>query len=299
MGIRSKRWFPLVWLIPAGLIVLVAGVLVARYLRELPDIQSFIATYPGETEIPAGAPVGFPWWLQWQHALNAFFLLLIVRTGWQIGSGKRPPAFWTRNNTGPLRTKNPPNRLSIHVWTHFAFDTLWVLNGVLYWVLLFVSGQWLRLVPMSWDVIPHAVSVGIQYLSLDWPTHNGWIHYNALQLLMYGFTVFVAAPVALFTGLRLSSIWPARLRWVPGKPVRTLHVLTMIYFIGFTIAHVGLVFATGALRNLNHMYAGRDDESWIGLIVFAVSLVVMIVGWVVVRPAVLTRLAALGGTIQK
>jgi hypothetical protein len=86
---------------------------------------------------------------------------------------------------------------------------------------------------------------------------------------------------------------------LPGKPIRTLHVLTMIYFIGFTIAHVGLVFATGALRNLNHMYAGRDDESWIGLIVFAVSLVVMIVGWVVVRPAVTTRLAALGGTIQR
>jgi len=299
VSIRSKRWFPLVWLIPAGLIVLVAGVLLARYLRELPDIQSFIASYPGETEIPAGTPVGFPWWLQWQHALNAFFLLLIVRTGWQIGSGKRPPAFWTRRNSGLFRTKTPPKRLSIHLWFHLVLDSLWVLNGVLYWVLLFVSGQWLRLVPLSWDVIPHAVSVGIQYLSLDWPTHNGWIHYNALQLLMYGFTVFVAAPVALFTGLRLSSIWPARLQWVPGKPVRTLHVLTMIYFIGFTIAHVGLVFATGALRNLNHMYAGRDDESWIGLIVFAVLLVVMIVGWVVARPAVLTRLAALGGTIQR
>ena len=299
MGIRSKRWFPLVWLIPIGLIVLVAGVLLARSLRELPDIQAFIATYPGETEIPAGTPVGFPWWLQWQHALNAFFLLLIVRTGWQIGSGKRPPAFWTRRNTGVIRTKNPPQRMSIHVFTHYAFDLLWVLNGVLYGVLLFASGQWLRLVPMSWDVIPHAVSVGIQYLSLDWPTHNGWIHYNALQLLMYGFTVFVAGPVALFTGLRLSSIWPARLQWVPGKPIRTLHVLTMIYFIGFTIAHVGLVLATGAVRNLNHMYAGRDDESWIGLVVWAASLVVMLVAWVVARPAVLTRLAALGGSVRQ
>ncbi|MCP1121809.1 hypothetical protein, partial [Robbsia andropogonis] len=65
------------------------------------------------------------------------------------------------------------------------------------------------------------------------------------------------------------------------------------------VVHVGLVFATGAMRNLNHMYAGRDDESWIGLAVFAVSLVVMIVGWVVARPAVLTRLAALGGTVRK
>lgn len=73
----------------------------------------------------------------------------------------------------------------------------------------------------------------------------------------------------------------------------------MSYFVGFTIVHVGLVFATGALRNLNHMYAGRDDESWVGLIVFAALLVVMIVGWVVARPAMLTRLASLGGTVRR
>lgn len=298
-GIRSRRWFPLLWLVPIGLVLLVAAVLAARWLRELPDIQSFMADYPGVTELPAGTPVGFPWWLQWQHALNAFFLLLIVRTGWQIGTGRRPPAFWTRRNDGILRTKNPPKRHSIHVWFHLVLDALWVLNGVLYWVLLFASGQWLRLVPLSWDVVPHAVSAGIQYLSLDWPAHNGWIHYNALQLLFYGFTVFVAAPLALLTGLRLSTIWPASLRRVPEKPARTLHVVVMLYFIGFTILHVGLVLATGALRNLNHMYAGLDDDSWIGLVVFAASLVAMIVGWVVARPAVLTRLAALGGTIRR
>jgi thiosulfate reductase cytochrome b subunit len=289
----------LLWLIPIGLVVLVASVLVAQWLRTLPDIQAFIADFPGETAIPAGTPVGFPWWLQWQHALNAFFLLLIVRTGWQIGSGKRPPAFWTRRNDGLIRTANPPKRHSIHVWFHLVLDVAWVFNGVLYWVLLFVSGQWLRLVPMSWDVIPHALSVFIQYLSLDWPVHNGWIHYNALQLLLYGFTVFVAAPLAFVTGLRLSTIWPAALRWVPEKPTRTLHVFVMVYFIGFTIVHVGLILTTGALRNLNHIYAGRDDESWIGLIVFAGTLVLMIVGWVLARPAVLTRLAALGGTIRR
>ncbi|HWH96942.1 MAG TPA: hypothetical protein VNS80_01120 [Pseudolysinimonas sp.] len=283
---------------PIGLVLLVVAVLVARWLRELPDIQSFIATYPGETEIRAGTPVGFPWWLQWQHALNAFFLLLIVRTGWQIGTGKRPPAFWTRKNDGLIRTKNPPRRHSIHVWFHLVLDVLWVFNGVLYWVLLFVSGQWLRLVPQSWDVFPHALSAGIQYLSLEWPAYNGWIHYNALQLLLYALTVFVAAPLALFTGLRLSTIWPASLRWVPEKPTRTLHVVVMLYFIGFTIVHVGLVLTTGALRNLNHMYAGRDDESWLGLVVFCGSLVIMIVGWVVARPAILTRLAALGGTVR-
>lgn len=294
-----RRWLPLIWLIPIGLVLLVTAVLAAQWLRTLPEIQAFIAAYPGETEIPPGTPVGFPWWLQWQHALNAFFLVLIVRTGWQIGSGTRPPAFWTRNNDGPIRTKGAPRRISIHVWFHYVLDVLWVGNGVLYVVLLFATGQWLRLVPVSWDIVPHAVSVGIQYLSLDWPSHNGWIHYNALQLLMYGATVFIAAPLALATGLRLSSLWKPEWRFPPEKPTRWLHVLVMIYFVAFTVVHVGLVLATGAMRNLNHIYAGRDDESWIGLVVFAVSLVVMIVAWVVARPAVLTRLAALGGTVRK
>ena len=295
----SRRWIPLLWLIPVGLVLLVAAVLVAQWMRTLPDIQGFLAEYPGETAIPEGTPIGFPWWLSWQHALNVFFLVLIVRTGWQIGSGKRPPAFWTRDNEGLIRTKNPPRRLSIHTWFHLVLDAFWVANGVLYWVLLFASGQWLRLVPVSWDVVPHAVSVAIQYLSLDWPTHNGWVHYNALQLLMYGATVFIAGPIAVFTGLRLSSVWPQRWARVPEKPVRTLHVLVMTYFVAFTFVHVTLVLATGALRNLNHMYAGRDDESWIGLVVFAVSLVAMIVAWVLARPAVLSRLAALGGTVRK
>ena len=38
------------------------------------------------------------------------------------------------------------------------------------------------------------------------------------------------------------------------------------------------VFTTG-LRNLNHIYGGRDDDSWIGFTVFALSMVVLIVGW--------------------
>jgi len=294
-----RRWLPLIWLIPVGLVLLVVAVVVARSLRELPDIQAFLAEYPGETEVPPGTPVGFPWWLQWQHALNAFLLLLVVRTGWQIGSGKRPPSFWTRNNEGVLRTKNPPRRISIHVWFHYVLDAVWGLNGVLYVVLLFATGQWLRLVPVSWDVIPNALSAGIQYLSFDWPVHDGWVHYNALQLLMYGFTVFVAAPLALATGLRLSSLWKPEWRFPPERPVRRLHVFVMVYFVAFTAVHVALVLTTGAVRNLNHMFAGRDDESWIGVGVFAILLVVMIAGWVAARPAVLERIAALGGTIRK
>jgi sulfoxide reductase catalytic subunit YedY len=58
---------------------------------------------------------------------------------------------------------------------------LWLLNGLIFYILIFSTGHWQRLVPTSWDYAPNAISVGIQYLSLDWPPEMGWTAYNALQ----------------------------------------------------------------------------------------------------------------------
>lgn len=120
----------------AGVVLLAVAVLVAQWMREQPAIRDFIATYPGDTELPAGTPIGFPAWLAWQHFLNAFLLLFIVRTGWAIRSKRRPPFFRTRDNTGLLRTPRPPRRLSGHTWFHLVLDTIWIANGVVYVVLM-------------------------------------------------------------------------------------------------------------------------------------------------------------------
>jgi len=40
----------------------------------------------------------------------------------------------------------------------------------------------------------------------------------------------------------------------------------------------------GALRNLNHVYPGRNDASWVGFGVFAASMVVIVVAWVAATP---------------
>jgi DMSO/TMAO reductase YedYZ molybdopterin-dependent catalytic subunit len=45
-----------------------------------------------------------------------------------------------------------------------------------------------------------------------------------------------------------------------------------------------LVFATEALRNLNHMFAARDETSWVGFWIFAAATVVTAVGWVAATP---------------
>ena len=283
--------------------IAVVGVLAARAVLDAPALRDFFSRYPGTTERPEAAPYGFPAWLQWQHFLNAFLLVFIVKSGLQIRAKQRPPAFVTRRNTGLITTKHPPRRLSLHVWWHLVIDTLWVLNGVIYFVLLFASGQWLRLVPLTWDVIPNAISAGIQYAAFQWPLHDGWVHYNALQQLFYAATVFIAGPLALVTGLRLSPVFTQRDSWFTRRfteaVARRLHWAIMIYFLAFTVVHVTLVLTTGALRNLNAMYAGRHDESWIGLAVFAVSLVVMVLGWFVARPALLTRLAERGNDVRR
>ena len=290
---ERERGIPvLVLLIPAAGVTAVMAVLFARALFEIPETASFFVTYPGDATPWAGTPAGFPAWLSWTHFLSAFFLLFVVRSGLLIRAGKRPPSFVTRRAAGAKRH-------GLHTWWHLVVDTLWALNGVVYVVLLIVSGQWKRLIPASWDVVPNAISAGLQYLSLDWPQSHGWTQYNALQLLLYGFTVFVAGPIAVVAGLRLSPIWPSALRHETGllgdRFARTVHWLTAVYFIGFTAVHVALVLLTGALRNLNHMYAGRDDESWIGAAVFAASLIVTVAAAALLRPRAQTRIAELAG----
>ncbi|MCX6495607.1 MAG: cytochrome b/b6 domain-containing protein [Actinobacteria bacterium] len=289
--------------IPLALVVLVAVVLLARWWRETSAGADFLATYPGETELPENAPVGFPWWLNFQHFLNAFFIVLIARTGWLVRTTQRPAAYWIRNNTGLIRTKGTPKKISLDLWLHLSLDALWVINGIVFVALLFVTGQWMRLIPTSWDVLPNAVSAGIQYASLQWPVESGWTNYNSLQQLAYFTIVFVAAPLAIITGLRMSNLWPgpsARIsRAYPLAIARAVHLPVMFFFVAFIIVHVTLVLTTGAMRNLNHMYAANDGDGWLGLIFFAVSLVLIVAAWIFAKPAFLQPIASISGKVTR
>ncbi|MFF5792048.1 cytochrome b/b6 domain-containing protein [Paeniglutamicibacter sp. NPDC012692] len=284
-------------------VLLMVAVLVARWLTGLDGVKAWMAAYPGHSPLPEGAPVGLPAWLGWQHFLNMFFLVLIVRTGWQVRTVTRPSAHWVRNNKGLIRTKGAPTRISLDLWFHLTLDALWVLNGIVFAIVLFATGQWMRIVPTSWDVFPNAASAALQYLSLHWPTENGWVNYNALQLLAYFATVFIAAPLAIITGLRMSAAWPKKApklnKAYPMEAARALHFPVMLYFVAFTVVHVALVFATGALRNLNHMYAANNSENWTGLVIFAVSIVVVVGFWFLAQPIFLRPVAALTGKVGK
>lgn len=291
--IRWARW------VAAGvaLVALAAVVvLVARGLRTLEPVQDFLASYPGSYELPEWAPVGIPVWLGWQHFFNAFLLVLIVRTGLQSRAEKQPPALWTSR-------RNRRRRMSLTVWLHLALDLLWVVNGVLYIVLLFTTGQWVRIVPTSWDVIPNAISAGLQYASLDWPLEHAWANYNALQQLSYAVVVFVASPLAIATGARMSALWPRDARRVnelyPFAVAKAVHLPVMVFFAAFVVVHVALVLATGALRNLNAMFASRDADDWVGFGIFVLALLAIAGGWALVRPAIVDRIAGAFGDVMR
>lgn len=299
----QNKWVKLAMIISIAVLALLAVILLARWLRTLPQVQDFINTFPGHTDLPESAPTGFPAWLGWQHFLNMFFLVLIIRSGWLVRITARPKEYWTPNNKGLIKTKGKPSKISLNLWFHLSMDALWVLNGIVFMALLFASGQWMRIVPTSWSVIPNAISSALQYASLNWPTENGWVNYNSLQILAYFTVVFIAAPLALVTGLRMSGAWPKNTetlnRVYPVEVARAIHFPVMIFFVAFVVVHVALVFATDALRNLNHMYANSDDAGWAGLWIFAGSLALVTVAWFLSRPLFLRPIASLSGKVSK
>lgn len=315
----SGRWINLLMVLPTVAILLLFAVAAAILLRGLPAVQDFITVYSGQ--LPTESPHGFPWWLRWQHLLNVLFLVPIMRSGLQILAG-RPRLYWRQPGipgrewlrmqkkmpvTGGWSAKDDAVQLSGWVglpgrrhstglarsW-HLGVDMLWLVNGIVFYALLFSTGQWTRIVPTSWDVFPNALSTLLQYLSLDFPHHDSWVAYNGLQMLAYFVTVFIAAPAAILTGLLQSPAISRRLhaansRVANVEVARSVHVLVLGWFIVFTVMHVTLVFSTGVLANLNHITIGHNDGSWAGVALFTVGVAVIAAVWVAATPVTVRR----------
>lgn len=175
-----------------------------------------------------GVDPGFPWWLQVAHLLNFLFLGLLVRSGWEIlashprlcwKNGCAPGSEWLRftrdkvpQETGAYtgrddqRDLHPlislPGRAKIglgRAW-HGIVTSLWVVNGLVHVVLLFGTGQWRRIVPTSWDVVPEAWASLKIYAGFGVPSIEHFQPYDALQMLAYSFIVFIVAPLMILTG---------------------------------------------------------------------------------------------------
>lgn len=236
----GRRWFNTLWALPIGAAALLCLIALAQSLREFPSVAAFIRAHPGIAQSAPSVDSGFPWWLQLQHFLNMLFMLFILRAGLQI-LADHPRLYWGRDCTpgsdwfrfqvpvpkGRLWTAKDDSvtlpkwlgipglrhTLGLARWWHFAINLLWLVNGVAFYALLFSTDQWRRLVPLTWEVFPAALSTAIQYASLNFPVDEGWTRYNGLQQLSYFITVFVAAPVSIATGLMQSPAISNALGW--------------------------------------------------------------------------------------
>ena len=310
----GRRWINILWAIPAIVVLLIPAIAFAQHLRTIPAVQEFILRYPGDTSSRT-IYSGFPLWLRLQHFFNLFFMMFIIRAGIQI-LADHPRLYWRRDSTPgsewfrfqhdvprdriwtskddsvsiPKWLGIPGIRHSVGLarWWHFSFDLLWVINGAIFYVLLFTSDQWQRLVPTDWSVFPNALSTALQYLSLRFPVDHTWTNYNGLQQLTYFITVFIAAPLAVVTGLMQGPAISNKLGWfakiINRQAARTIHFLVLSWFLFFIFVHVTLVFANGMRQNLNHMFAGVDNASWAGLLIFIPVLVVVVIAWLLASP---------------
>lgn len=261
--------------------------------------------------LAATPALGFPWWLRATHWINVLFIGLLMRSGIQILSSF-PRLYWGYQSVPGhewltlTRKTIPKDRLWITLeqetnapgWLaqpggkhlglgrhwHFASVLFWTLNGVIYVVLLFATGEWRRLIPTSWSIFPQAWQTFVTYVTLHLPPASASHPYDPLQQLTYAAVVFLLAPFLLVTGAAQSPAiagrFPRYERVFGGRQTaRSLHFLGLLAFVAFTIVHTALVIYTGPGKNLNKIVLGEGINRPGLAIALAVLIIVVIVAF--------------------
>ncbi len=258
---------------------------------------------------------GFPAWLILCHWINFFFLVILIRSGLSIlfdhprlyfNEGCEPGSEWLKFT--------PVNVPKDKLWTakddaryispilglpgyrhtvgiargwHFIHVPFFVLNGVIFIVLLFSGNQWLRIVPTSWQILPDAWSVFVHYATFNMPIEpNGFYHYNALQQLAYFGVIFILAPIAMLSGMSMSPAIENRFHWLPKlfgnrQGARSVHFLVMLSYLVFLIIHVSMVVMTGFVRNMNHITLGTDNDTDTRGLYIGIAIILFTIGFFV------------------
>src|ERR671933_1337068 len=249
----------------------------------------------------------FPFWIRFAHFINIIFITLLIRSGIEILSAM-PKLYW-RDDCRPgtewikfTRKKMPENEMWISLdeeesfssWIalpghrnlglgrhwHFFSIVFWIANGVAYYVLLFSSDEWQRLVPSSLSIIPHAFHDAMLYASFHFPAAGH--PYNAIQQLTYFGVVFLLGPFMIATGAAMSPAiaaqFPKYQKIFRGRQVaRSLHFLGMLAFILFIIIHIIMVTVEHFPENMGNIVLGNEQGITLGIAIGLFALLVILV----------------------
>ena len=236
--------------------------------------------------------IDFPLWLRAQHLLNFVLMGMLIRSGIEMLSSL--PRLWWRNDCAPgsewlkftrrqlpkeegvytslmdERSVHPtlalPGRENIGLGRHWhgLSVMLWVLNGIVYVILLFATGLWRRIIPTSWDVFGDAWESLTVYLSFNTPDIAHFQPYDPLQMLGYTFVIFILAPFMMITGVAMSPAIRSRFPWFVKmmgghQGARSMHFIGLVLFSGFIVMHVCLVFLVHLDHNAVNMVFGGGE----------------------------------------
>jgi DMSO/TMAO reductase YedYZ molybdopterin-dependent catalytic subunit/thiosulfate reductase cytochrome b subunit len=255
----------------------------------------------------------FPFWLRFAHFINVIFITLLIRSGIEILAAL-PKLYW-KDHALPgtewikftkrevpkdrlwtsLEEEEPfspwialPGRKNLGLGRHWHFFSaiFWGLNGIFYYVLLFTSGEWVRLIPTSPSIFSEALKTALIYATLQSPPPGD--PYNPLQQLTYFGVVFMLGPFMIATGAAMSPAIDARFPWYPKifggrQAARSLHFLGMAAFVLFIIAHILLVVVERFPQNMGNILLGSGEGvslfAAIGLFAFYIAVVVIVHAW--------------------
>jgi sulfoxide reductase catalytic subunit YedY len=259
------------------------------------------------------ASLGFPLWLRLSHYINLLFIGLLIRSGIQI-LGAHPRLYWNDGSNPKCqwikftRNKVPENKLytsmddeiPVSPWLalpgkdnlglgrhwHFFSVIFWNLNGFVYVVLLFATGEWSRLIPTSWSIIPGAWHTFLTYLTFNIPPASDFHPYDPLQQLAYAAVVFLLAPFMLLTGAAMSPAIEGRFPWYiklfgGRQAARSLHFLSLVAFVLFIIMHTALVLIVHSQGNIRNIVFGDPRANFgLALTIAVIALVIVIAFYV-------------------
>lgn len=147
---------------------------------------------------------------------------------------------------------------------HFLFAWIFVINGLVYWLVGLAGGHIRRdLLPTRADLRPrnlwHEI---VTHAKLKFPKGEEARHYNVLQKGAYLSVALIALPLMIATGLTMSPGFNAAAPWLLDlfggrQSARTIHFLTAAAIIAFVLLHLFMVVASGTWNNIRSMITGR------------------------------------------